>query len=268
MVPLSKLNSFVQSLSGWLALFGTMSVAFSWLASKLTPMQGYGWADFVAVGIGSAAGITLVLAAFLVAWRRFRPLPRAEEGEEWTVDGPTIQFPAPEWERRIEALSARLAAQEEAASQKNQARLDNLNLYYWAHRRASVTVIRDLLVEKPKGDPLNPPKEAEARSDVADNVNSWFVKVGGASHHIAYGDEILRTLNHARYNAEAEVRKIKPEDRPSWLDPLEFHDYFVIVKGAHGVADHLEYVLREIDREEAHNTSRFNERLAALQKKR
>ncbi len=62
----------------WITIFGILAGAFAWLSSKLTPMKGYGWADFVFVGVVMACAVTLSLSATLAAWRHFRPLSLAQ----------------------------------------------------------------------------------------------------------------------------------------------------------------------------------------------
>jgi hypothetical protein len=70
---LSRAESLANRVVTWLTLFGFLSAGLAWLSSNLTMMRGFGWADFVAVGIGSAVVIMLALAAVLSAWRMFMP---------------------------------------------------------------------------------------------------------------------------------------------------------------------------------------------------
>jgi hypothetical protein len=71
----SQINSLVQNATGWAGFIGLLFAGYTYLASRLTLMKGFGLADFVAVGIAAALLTALVIAAILAAWRYFRPLP-------------------------------------------------------------------------------------------------------------------------------------------------------------------------------------------------
>ena len=71
-----QVNGAVQNITGWFAFFGLLAAAFTWLGKGLTVFGNLGWAEAVFLGVGTAAVLTLVLSAFLVAWRFFKPLAK------------------------------------------------------------------------------------------------------------------------------------------------------------------------------------------------
>jgi len=59
----------------WVGAFSILTGFFSWAGSQLVWLKGFGWPEYLFTGLLAASLILLVVAAGLLAWRQFRPLP-------------------------------------------------------------------------------------------------------------------------------------------------------------------------------------------------
>jgi hypothetical protein len=72
---LLTIDRWVDRIVYWAGGYVLLSGAMTWAASYLEILKPYGRAETLFFGIGAASVLALVSAAFLAAWRYFRPLP-------------------------------------------------------------------------------------------------------------------------------------------------------------------------------------------------
>jgi hypothetical protein len=67
-------DEIVRRFVYWVAFFGLVAGAMSWIAAHRRPLEKYGWGAVVFAGVGAACAITIVISGVLIAWRVFKPL--------------------------------------------------------------------------------------------------------------------------------------------------------------------------------------------------
>jgi hypothetical protein len=106
--------------------------------------------------------------------------------------------------------------------------LDLLYLLDWARNIESVLVIPLLLELQPVAVPLEPPLNDVERGELQRKMKRWTSEVVSVTQHMPGGDEVTRAMTIAEGEAESEVRRMSPAERPAGVDPIAFQDYFVM----------------------------------------
>ena len=170
-------------------------------------------------------------------------------------------------EQAVQSQIARISEETQRFSDSQRtAAFDLLLLLSAAVDRATISTMKGLLKERPVYDKMAPPADNETRIQQIENVRHWLVKVSSVTATAAYGQDIYMTLGNSKHEAESDARQVPPDQRPP-IDALAFHDFYVAAYRSESVGDCLEYVIRQVEKNERHALDRFREALAARQKR-
>ena len=246
----AKAEGLANRVITWLTLFGFLSAGLAWLSSKLTSMEGYGWADFAAAGILGAVLVTLAIAAILVAWRLFRPLPRSPDtapeesrtflspaSELGSLEG-TMNEKIGELDRKIQGrlgdLLTEIQRTDLVVNRDNEKhagatailsagvsglKQDVTRLFQLAASQSTIRLLETILAEYPKFDG----KLIDQASDMAvrwgslkDFIETCRVKTNGT----IYQEKVVNIIRNLEKGTGDQIDATPLEKRPASIDHL------------------------------------------------
>jgi hypothetical protein len=110
----------------------------------------------------------------------------------------------------------------------------------------TVTVLQGLIAQRLVYDENKPPVEEKERQKAIDDMRWWLQQVFSVCGSAAYGGEIDRNIREAAHEGATLVRQMSPAERPQSVDPIAFHDFFVVAHQCERTTQYLEYVIREL----------------------
>lgn len=176
----------------------------SWATSSIEAIAQYGWGAVVLSGLGATALLMLSVTASLALWRYFHPLARVDSPERSSEQ--SAPDPIPD---RI-ALAER----------------DLLYLFEFATTQTTISFLNELYESMPQtGDPLQI-EEADFR-EKNEAGQKYLRQVGSRLGDTIRGSNFREVMQQAATDAEYEIKKIRPEQRPANIDPLDFRTYAI-----------------------------------------
>jgi hypothetical protein len=110
----------------------------------------------------------------------------------------------------------------------NRADIDIATLLHWAWTRIEAAlVIPDLFKTKPRYDIMLPPSEHADRVKLLSKMRAWRSDVVSVLRYLPMESTIESISSDAERQADALLKKMKPEERPANVDVLEFREFFI-----------------------------------------
>jgi len=263
----AKADNWANRIITWTGMFGLLSAAFTWLSSRLTPMKGFGWADFIAVGIASAVAFMLALAASLAAWRYFRPLPAnqqtanpgspvVEKSRNDAVDfSSELEKLKDQLKGHVNKLSteilrkdetAQAAAQEStkiaqkameaiASVQRDMKLLFNVALSETTKRFCDI-----ILSEFPEQSGSLMELPLESRKEHFDKLREFIAGVTYKVNQTVYDAPISNIIKNVENNVSNRVAATPLEKRPADMDHLLWRQYSITEEQANRIKSYIE----------------------------
>jgi hypothetical protein len=267
-----KLQQAADRLNTWIGLYTVVAGLFVWLGRELEVLKPYGWPEAILFGVVLAALVTLVAAAFMVAYRKFKPLPTATP-QRSDLDA-TIDFTPQERIDGLEALRDTVGAvasalrEQEAATKgfataaqlvavnssiedavarlnavSDSLKTENraiLQLVDFAVHQATVTLLGELVRSAPQVRPDAELNDATREEDLAfiQRVRSAFPP---NTHR---GMVIANVIQMAEHEAEETIESTPIEQRNP-ADPIRFRRWAIASRQAAKLVTYLVAQKRE-----------------------
>ncbi|ANY77652.1 hypothetical protein BB934_04900 [Microvirga ossetica] len=121
-----KTDRSVDRIGYWAGVFGPgglLATLMTWAASAFEPIARYGWGGIVIAGAVLGCFVVLTIAAGLIAWRQFNPLPaspgstNALSNEASISEGHAVSGQIQKLQERLEGLTRAMGESERAKNQ-------------------------------------------------------------------------------------------------------------------------------------------------------
>jgi len=145
---------------------------------------------------------------------------------------------------------------------------DILHLLDWTVHHARIGVMERLAAEAPKIEETQPDQDPKTRADALDDARAYIRKVTSDTRSTIDGHALFGFLSDVGVQGDRLVKAIPDTDRPSFIGPYDFRDYYITAYQCNRLAEWLRFQAREIHKElEPYQLDRLSERLKAHQPK-